>query len=256
MAFARHRRAAERASGQRVHPFARPWTLAAWVFLTLGIVPGSRAYYELGWAAGGSGTRWRTPPYAVAGGTALLHSLAVTEQRAGFKGRGRCCCPSAPSRCACWAPSPVRPGCWCRCTPASGPGARNVYPPFCAGHRRPLPLLAVRGHRVRLRVNNALQSRESLLLGNNVLLMAALCWWCCWAPCQAAGAQTSWGWAAFRWGAVFNTMFTGLMVPLPCCWGGALVRWGRTGRVTSGNCCSPPPVSTGAVGTFAMAAGR
>ena len=37
--------------------WSRPWTIAAWVFLTLGIVLGSWwAYYELGWAAGGSGT--------------------------------------------------------------------------------------------------------------------------------------------------------------------------------------------------------
>ncbi len=38
--------------------FTRPWTLAAWIFLTLGIVLGSAwAYYELGWGAGGSGIR-------------------------------------------------------------------------------------------------------------------------------------------------------------------------------------------------------
>ena len=40
----------------------RPWVLGAWVFLTAGIVAGSYwAYYELGWAAGGSGTRLRMP---------------------------------------------------------------------------------------------------------------------------------------------------------------------------------------------------
>ncbi|EBA8233009.1 heme lyase NrfEFG subunit NrfE [Salmonella enterica] len=67
--------------------FARPWTLAAWVFLTLGIVLGSAwAYYELGW-----GGWWFWDPVENASfmpwlaGTALLHSLAVTEQRAGFK---------------------------------------------------------------------------------------------------------------------------------------------------------------------------
>jgi cytochrome c-type biogenesis protein CcmF len=36
--------------------WSRPWTTTAWVFLTLGIGLGSW------WAAGGSGTRWRTPP--------------------------------------------------------------------------------------------------------------------------------------------------------------------------------------------------
>ena len=42
--------------------WTRPWTNAAWGFLTLGIALGSWwAYYELGWVAGGSGTRLRTP---------------------------------------------------------------------------------------------------------------------------------------------------------------------------------------------------
>ena len=43
--------------------WVRPWTLASWGFLTAGIVLGSWwAYYELGWAAGGFGTRSRTHP--------------------------------------------------------------------------------------------------------------------------------------------------------------------------------------------------
>jgi cytochrome c-type biogenesis protein CcmF len=43
--------------------WARPWTLAAWVFLTIGIALGSWwAYRELGWVGGGSGIRPRTPP--------------------------------------------------------------------------------------------------------------------------------------------------------------------------------------------------
>ena len=42
--------------------WVRPWSLAAWSLLTIGITLGSFwAYYELGWGAGGSGTRWRTP---------------------------------------------------------------------------------------------------------------------------------------------------------------------------------------------------
>ncbi|WP_188294434.1 cytochrome c biogenesis protein CcsA, partial [Salmonella enterica] len=69
--------------------FARPWTLAAWVFLTLGIVLGSAwAYYELGW-----GGWWFWDPVENASfmpwlaGTALLHSPAGTEQGAGLKAR-------------------------------------------------------------------------------------------------------------------------------------------------------------------------
>jgi len=68
--------------------WARPWTTAAWLFLTLGIALGSWwAYYELGW-----GGWWFWDPVENASfmpwlvGTALIHSLAVTEKRGLFKG--------------------------------------------------------------------------------------------------------------------------------------------------------------------------
>ena len=67
--------------------WSRPWTLAAWIFLTLGIALGSYwAYYELGW-----GGWWFWDPVENASfmpwlvGTALLHSLAVTEKRGSFR---------------------------------------------------------------------------------------------------------------------------------------------------------------------------
>ena len=67
--------------------WARPWTLVAWAFLTLGIALGSFwAYYELGW-----GGWWFWDPVENASfvpwllGTALVHSLAVTEARQGFR---------------------------------------------------------------------------------------------------------------------------------------------------------------------------
>lgn len=67
--------------------WTRPWTTAAWVFLTLGIAFGSKwAYYELGW---GGWWFWDAVenasfmPWLV--GTALMHSLAVTEKRDAFK---------------------------------------------------------------------------------------------------------------------------------------------------------------------------
>ena len=66
---------------------ARPWTNAAWAFLTIGIALGSWwAYYELGW-----GGWWFWDPVENASfmpwlaGAALLHSLAATEQRGVFK---------------------------------------------------------------------------------------------------------------------------------------------------------------------------
>ncbi|MEC5387562.1 heme lyase CcmF/NrfE family subunit [Uliginosibacterium sp. H3] len=67
--------------------WSRPWTLAAWVFLTCGITLGSGwAYYELGW-----GGWWFWDPVENASfmpwlvGTALIHSLSVTEKRGAFK---------------------------------------------------------------------------------------------------------------------------------------------------------------------------
>ena len=67
--------------------WTRPWTLAAWLFLTVGIALGSWwAYYELGW-----GGWWFWDPVENASfmpwlaGTALIHSLAVTEKRGLFK---------------------------------------------------------------------------------------------------------------------------------------------------------------------------
>ena len=67
--------------------WTRPWTAAAWIFMTFGIGLGSWwAYNELGW-----GGWWFWDPVENASfmpwlvGTALIHSLAVTEKRGGFK---------------------------------------------------------------------------------------------------------------------------------------------------------------------------
>src|SRR5246500_3030009 len=67
--------------------WTRPWTTTAWAFLTCGIALGSFwAYYELGW-----GGFWFWDPVENASfmpwlvGTALIHSLAVTDKRGLFK---------------------------------------------------------------------------------------------------------------------------------------------------------------------------
>src|SRR6202008_761401 len=67
--------------------WVRPWTLAAWLFLTAGITGGSWwAYYELGW-----GGWWYWDPVENASfmpwliGTALLHSAVVAEKRDALK---------------------------------------------------------------------------------------------------------------------------------------------------------------------------
>ncbi len=67
--------------------WSRPWTNLAWAFLTIGIALGSWwAYYELGW-----GGWWFWDPVENASfmpwlaGTALIHTLAITEKRGAFK---------------------------------------------------------------------------------------------------------------------------------------------------------------------------
>jgi cytochrome c-type biogenesis protein CcmF len=67
--------------------WTRPWTIFAWMFQTIGIALGSWwAYYELGW-----GGWWFWDPVENASfmpwlvGTALIHSLSVTEKRGIFK---------------------------------------------------------------------------------------------------------------------------------------------------------------------------
>ncbi len=67
--------------------WVRPWAVIAWVFLTVGIALGSWwAYYELGW-----GGWWFWDPVENASfmpwllGTALIHSLAVTDKRDLFR---------------------------------------------------------------------------------------------------------------------------------------------------------------------------
>src|SRR5436853_1218399 len=67
--------------------WSRPWTTLAWCFLTVGVAMGSGwAYYELGW-----GGWWFWDPVENASfmpwlaGTALIHSLAVTDKRGAFK---------------------------------------------------------------------------------------------------------------------------------------------------------------------------
>lgn len=67
--------------------WSRPWATVAWLFLTIGIALGSFwAYYELGW-----GGWWFWDPVENASfmpwlvGTALIHSLAITEKRGAFR---------------------------------------------------------------------------------------------------------------------------------------------------------------------------
>ncbi|SUG14176.1 cytochrome c-type biogenesis protein F2 [Salmonella enterica subsp. arizonae] len=213
------------------------------MFLTLGIVLGSAwAYYELGW-----GGWWFWDPVENASfmpwlaGTALLHSLAVTEQRASFKAWTLLLSICAFSLCL-LGTFLVRSGVLVSVHAFASDPARGMFilafMVLVTGGS--LLLFAVRGHRVRSRVNNALWSRESLLLGNNVLLMAAMLVVLLGTLLPLVHKQLGLGSISIG-EPFFNTMFTWLMAPFALLLGvGPLVRWAGTGRVKSETCCWSP----------------
>jgi cytochrome c-type biogenesis protein CcmF len=209
--------------------FSRPWTLAAWVFLTLGIVLGSAwAYYELGW-----GGWWFWDPVENASfmpwlvGTALMHSLSVTEQRASFKAWTLLLSICAFSLCL-LGTFLVRSGVLVSVHAFASDPSRGMFilafMVLVIGGS--LLLFAVRGHKVRSRVNNALWSRESLLLGNNVLLIAAMLVVLLGTLLPLVHKQLGLGSISIG-EPFFNTMFTWLMAPFALLLGIPLVRWGR-----------------------------
>jgi cytochrome c-type biogenesis protein CcmF len=157
--------------------WSRPWTLAAWCFLTVGICLGSAwAYYTLGW-----GGWWFWDPVENASfmpwlvGTALIHSLAVTEKRGTFR--------SWTVLLAIIAFSLSLVG-----TFLVRSGVLTSVHAFATDPRRgifillflvlvvggSLILFAMRAPRVGLGSGFAAVSRESMLLANNVLLAVAM----------------------------------------------------------------------------------
>src|SRR3954471_6606854 len=156
--------------------WSRPWTTLAWCFLTCGIALGSGwAYYELGW-----GGWWFWDPVENASfmpwlvGTALIHSLAVTEKRGAFRswtvllaiiGFGLSLlgtflvCSGVLTSVHAFAVDPKR-----------GVFILALFAFFVGGA---LALYAWRTARIGLGGSFAPVSRESLLLANNVLLAAA-----------------------------------------------------------------------------------
>ncbi|HBO21668.1 MULTISPECIES: heme lyase CcmF/NrfE family subunit [unclassified Providencia] len=210
--------------------FARPWTMAAWFFLTLGIMLGSAwAYYELGW-----GGWWFWDPVENASfmpwlvGTALIHSLSVTEQRATFKAWSLLLSISAFSLCL-LGTFLVRSGVLVSVHAFASDPSRGLFilafMILVIGGS--LLVFAVRGHKIRSKVNNSLWSRESLLLGNNVILTAAMLVVLLGTLLPLVHKQLGLGTISIG-EPFFNTMFIVLMVPFALLLGiGPLVRWGR-----------------------------
>ena len=156
--------------------WSRPWTAAAWMFLTLGILLGSAwAYYVLGW-----GGWWFWDPVENASfmpwlaGTALLHSLAVTEKRGAFRSWSVLLAILAFSL-SLLGTFLVRSGVLTSVHAfAVDPGRGLFILAFMvAVVGGSLLLFGWRAPRIGMGGSFALLSRESLLLANNVVLTAA-----------------------------------------------------------------------------------
>lgn len=210
--------------------WSRPWTTAAWVFLTLGIALGSWwAYYELGW-----GGWWFWDPVENASfmpwlaGTALMHSLAVTEKRGTFKAWTVLLAISAFSL-SLLGTFLVRSGILVSVHAFASDPARGMFilaflVVVIGGS---LLLFAVKGASVRARGNFDLISRENALLANNVILIAALVVVLIGTLLPLVHKQLGLGSVSIG-APFFNMLFTWLMVPFAFILGiGPLVRWKR-----------------------------
>ena len=210
--------------------WSRPWTTVAWVFLTLGIALGSGwAYYELGW-----GGWWFWDPVENASfmpwlvGTALIHSLAVTEKRGSFRSWTVLLAIVAFAL-SLLGTFLVRSGVLTSVhafavDPKRGIFILMLFALFIGGA---LALYAWRTSRIAPGGSFSAVSRESLLLANNVLLAAA-------AATVFLGTLYPLALDALGGGKIsvgppyFETVFVPLMAPALFLMGiGPLARWKR-----------------------------
>lgn len=210
--------------------WSRPWTIAAWLFLTLGIALGSWwAYYELGW-----GGWWFWDPVENASfmpwlaGTALMHSLAVTEKRGTFKAWTVLLALSAFSL-SLLGTFLVRSGILVSVHAFASDPSRGM---FILGFLvvvigGSLLLFALKGASVRVRGNFDLVSRENALLANNIILMAALVVVLVGTLLPLVHKQIGLGSVSIG-APFFDMLFAWLMMPFAFILGiGPLLRWKR-----------------------------
>ncbi len=208
--------------------WSRPWTTVAWVFLTLGVALGSGwAYYELGW-----GGWWFWDPVENASfmpwlvGTALIHSLAVTEKRGAFKSWTVLLAISAFSL-SLLGTFLVRSGVLTSVHSFATDPKRGVFIlsflVIVIGSS--LLLFAWRAPKIGLGGKFDLVSRESMLLSNNVLLVVA-------SASVFLGTLYPLFVDALGFGKIsvgppyFNTVFVPIMVPMVLMMGlGPIARW-------------------------------
>ncbi|MFA6062233.1 MAG: heme lyase CcmF/NrfE family subunit [Gallionella sp.] len=208
--------------------WSRPWTTVAWVFMTLGIALGSGwAYYELGW-----GGWWFWDPVENASfmpwliGTALIHSLAVTEKRGAFKSWTVLLAIAAFSM-SLLGTFLVRSGVLTSVHSFAADPKRGIFilSFLVLVIGASLVLFAWRAPKVGLGGKFDLLSRESLLLSNNVLLSVA-------SASVFIGTlyplfMDALGYGKLSVGApYFEAVFVPLMVPMVFMMGlGPLARW-------------------------------
>src|SRR6266404_1260078 len=211
--------------------WSRPWTTVAWSFLTLGICLGSAwAYYTLGW-----GGWWFWDPVENASfmpwlaGTALMHSLAVTEKRGAFRSWTVLLAILAFAL-SLLGTFMVRSGVLTSVHAFAVDPARGVFilALFVLLIGGALVLFAWRTSRIGLGGSFELASRESALLGNNVLLTVA-------AASVMLGTLYPLALDALGAGKIsvgppyFEAVFVPLMAPALFLMGvGPLARWKRT----------------------------
>ena len=208
--------------------WSRPWTIAAWSFLTMGIALGSWwAYYELGW-----GGWWFWDPVENASfmpwlvGTALMHSLAVTEKRKVFKSWTVLLAISAFSL-SLLGTFLVRSGVLVSVHSFASDPSRGL---FILGLLvlvigSSLLLYAVRAAQIKSSGKYNLFSREMMLMGNNVLLCAATIVVLLGTLFPLVHKEIGLGTISIG-APFFNQMFTLLIVPFVFFLGvGPLTRW-------------------------------
>ena len=208
--------------------WTRPWTTAAWCFLTVGIALGSWwAYYELGW-----GGWWFWDPVENASfmpwlvGTALIHSLAVTEKRGAFKSWTVLLAITAFSL-SLLGTFLVRSGVLSSVHAFATDPKRGLFilaflAVVVGGS---LTLYAWRAPKIGLGARFGSFSRESLLLANNVILVASM-------ATVLLGTLYPLALDALGMGKIsvgppyFDAVFVPLMLPLLLLTGiGPMVRW-------------------------------
>ncbi|MGR9071889.1 MAG: heme lyase CcmF/NrfE family subunit [Gammaproteobacteria bacterium] len=210
--------------------WSRPWTNAAWLFLTLGIALGSWwAYYELGW-----GGWWFWDPVENASfmpwlvGTALIHSLAATDKRGVFKTWTVLLAIVAFSL-SLLGTFLVRSGVLTSVHAFASDPARGLFILIFLGVvvGGSLLLYAFQAPRVKSAASFNPVSRESVILLNNVLLLVA-------AACILLGTLyplviDSLGQGKISVGPpYFNAVFIPVTAPLAILVGfGVLLRWKR-----------------------------